>query len=65
MSHAPSGQVLTSRETNNHEHIRYGDWPRCGGGLHDRSQLAAAQEGADYRAMKFRLDRCLRRVGPN
>jgi len=48
MSHAPSGQVLTSRETNNHEHIRYGDWPRCGG-LHDRGQLAAAQEGVDYR----------------
>jgi len=48
MSHAPSGQMLMSLETKNHEHIRYGDWHRCGG-LHDRSQLAAAQEGVDYR----------------
>jgi hypothetical protein len=43
-----AAEHISELETKSHEHIRYGDRLRCGG-LHDRSQLAAAQEGVDYR----------------
>jgi hypothetical protein len=36
-----AAEHISELETKSHEHIRYGDWPRCGG-LHDRSQLPAA-----------------------